>query len=90
MTEAAWSAWTPAGLRPYLDAALESFGPARLMIGSDWPVCLVASSYADVIGLVRDALGEYSVDEQERVLSGTAREFFQLTVEATSLQGDVT
>jgi L-fuconolactonase len=78
VTEADWTSWTPAQLRPYLDAALEAFGPARLMVGSDWPVCLVAASYAEVIGLVRDALGEYSDDEREQVLSGTAREFFRL------------
>jgi L-fuconolactonase len=78
VTEADWTCWTPAQLRPYLDAALETFGPARLMVGSDWPVCLVAASYVDVIGLVRDALGEYSDDEQEQILSGTAREFFRL------------
>jgi len=83
VTEADGGAWTPAQLRPYLDAALESFGPARFMIGSDWPVCLVAASYADVIGLVRDAIGEYSADEQARMLSGTAREFFHLEVGAT-------
>ena len=46
VTEADWASWTPAQLRPYLDAALECFGPSRLMIGSDWPVCLVAASYA--------------------------------------------
>lgn len=83
VTEAEWTSWTPAELRPYLDAALEAFGPSRLMIGSDWPVCLVAASYADVAGLVRDAIGEYSDDEQERILRGTARDFFRLKAEAT-------
>ena len=78
VTEADWRGWTPADLRPYLDAALESFGPSRLMIGSDWPVCLVAASYRDVIDLVRAAIGEYSSDEQERMLGGTARDFFRL------------
>jgi L-fuconolactonase len=78
VTEADWRTWTPAGLRPYIDAALESFGPSRLMIGSDWPVCLVAASYGDVIGLVRDAIAEYSNDEQEQMLGGTARDFFHL------------
>jgi L-fucono-1,5-lactonase len=81
VTEADWTAWTPAQLRPYIDAALESFGPSRLMIGSDWPVCLVAATYGDVIGLVRDAIGEYSVDEQEQILGGTARDFFRLKAE---------
>lgn len=84
VTEADWRAWTPAGLRPYLDAALEAFGPSRLMIGSDWPVCLVAASYRDVIDLVRDAIGEYSSDEQERILGGTAKEFFRLDEEPSA------
>jgi L-fuconolactonase len=78
VTEAGWQSWTPAQLRPYLDAALESFGPSRLMIGSDWPVCLVAASYGDVIALVRDAIAEYSSDEQEQMLGGTARDFYHL------------
>lgn len=76
VTETDWSSWMPAQLRPYIDAALESFGPSRLMIGSDWPVCLVAASYARVIDLVRDALGEYSIGEQQQILGGTAAEFF--------------
>jgi L-fuconolactonase len=83
VTEADWDSWTPAQVRPYIDAALESFGPSRLMIGSDWPVCLVAASYARVIGLVRDALGEYSIDEQKQILGGTATDFFRLKAEAT-------
>jgi L-fuconolactonase len=72
VTEADWRAWTPAALRPYLDTALEAFGPSRLMFGSDWPVCTVAATYAQVIGLVRDAIAEYSADEQARILGGTA------------------
>jgi len=86
VTEADWTAWTPAQLRPYVDLALESFGPSRLMIGSDWPVCLVAASYDRVIDLVRDAIGEYSVDEQEQILGGTAKSFFRLKAEATRTQ----
>ena len=78
VTEADWRKWTPGQLRPYLDTALDAFGPDRIMIGSDWPVCLVAASYADVIGLVRDAIGEYSVAEQQRMLAGTAADFWNL------------
>jgi L-fuconolactonase len=76
VTEAEWTSWTSEELRPYLDAALEAFGPSRLMIGSDWPVCLVAATYGDVIALVRDAIGEYSIDERDQILSGTAKEFY--------------
>lgn len=78
VTEADWRSWTPGQLRPYLDAALDAFGPDRLMIGSDWPVCLVAAPYVATLALVRDAVGEYSADEQRRILAGTAIEFWNL------------
>ncbi len=76
VTEADWRAWTPSQLRPYLDAALEAFGPARLMFGSDWPVCTVAAGYDQVIALVRDAIAEYSADEQTRMLWKTAEDVY--------------
>ena len=78
VTEADWRRWTPGQLRPYLDHALEAFGPSRLMIGSDWPVCTLAASYGETMALVVDALAEYSADEQTQVLSGTARAFWNL------------
>lgn len=84
VTEADWHTWTPAQLRPYLDAALDAFGPDRLMIGSDWPVCTLAAGYKDVIDLARDAIGEYSVAEQERMLGGTACEFWNITTKESS------
>jgi L-fuconolactonase len=76
VTEADWRGWTPAGLRPYLDVALEAFGPARVMIGSDWPVCTLAGSYGDVLALVRDAVGDYSTDEQAQILGKTAEDVY--------------
>ena len=84
VTEAHWKSWTAAQLRPYLDAALEAFGPSRLMMGSDWPVCLLAAHYDDVVALVRDALAEYSEDERQQVLGGTARRIFRLKAEQTA------
>jgi L-fuconolactonase len=41
---------------PYLDHLVDAFGPGRLMFGSDWPVCTLAASYAEVVSLARDAL----------------------------------
>ena len=79
VTEADWHAWTPAQLRPYLDAALDAFGPARVMFGSDWPVCTVAASYEQVVALVRDAIAEYSDDEQAQMLGGTAEAVYLRT-----------
>ncbi len=46
VTEADWRHWTEKDLEPYVDTVLEAFGPRRLMFGSDWPVCLIASSYS--------------------------------------------
>ncbi len=76
VTEAAWDAWTEADLRPYLEVALEAFGPSRLMVGSDWPVCLLAGDYARVIGLATDFVGSLSGDEQAAILGANALRFY--------------
>jgi L-fuconolactonase len=78
VTEADWSRWTPADLRPYIDTAIEAFGPRRIMFGSDWPVCLLAASYAAWHDLVATAICELSTDEQARIWSGTAIEAYRL------------
>jgi L-fucono-1,5-lactonase len=65
-------------LRPYLDAAVEAFGPARLMAGSDWPVCLLASGYGQWWGLLREYFAGFSEAERGMVFGGTAAEVYQL------------
>jgi L-fuconolactonase len=65
-------------LRPYLDVAVEAFGPARLLTGSDWPVCLVATGYGQWWGLLREYFAGFSEAEQERVFGGTAVEVYGL------------
>lgn len=77
-TEADFHKWTEAQLRPYIDAALEVFGPQRIMFGSDWPVCLAAIPYADWFAMVNRAIGGFSESERERVLGGTATEVYAL------------
>ncbi len=54
VTEADHESWQPADLRPFVDTALELFGPDRLMFGSDWPVCLLASSYERWLDTLRE------------------------------------
>jgi L-fuconolactonase len=76
VTEADWHSWTPAQLRPYVDGALEAFGPNRVMFGSDWPVCTVAASYEQVVALVREAIAEYSADEQAQIMGRTAEDVY--------------
>ena len=78
VTEADWQAWKPHDIRPYLDVAFECFGPSRLMIGSDWPVCTVAASYTQVANLVEDYLDGYATEEREAVLGGNATKFWRL------------
>jgi L-fuconolactonase len=80
VTEADWRHWTPAQLWPYLDVALECFGPHRLMIGSDWPVCTVAADYATTMTAVRDWTARLSRDERAAVLGGNAARFWNLRV----------
>ncbi len=72
VTEAAWDHWSAAGIRPYLEVALEAFGPARLLIGSDWPVCLLAGDYRRVIGLAADFVRSLSPDEQAAIFGANA------------------
>lgn len=78
VTEADWQAWKPEEVRTYLDVAFECFGPGRLMIGSDWPVCTVAASYERTMNLVRDYLSRYAAEEREAVLGGNAAKFWRL------------
>jgi len=78
VTEAAHGNWTPEQLRPYLDHALEIFGPHRLMFGSDWPVCLVATDYPRWFAFVESCTQRLTVAERERVLGGTAAEVYRL------------
>lgn len=78
VTEADWNIWTPESLRPYLDVVTEAFGPYRLMAGSDWPVCLVASGYAQWFGVLRDYFGRFSSQEQDAIFGATAIKFYGL------------
>jgi L-fuconolactonase len=79
VTEADWTQWTIAGLKPYVDVVLDAFGPSRLMFGSDWPVCLLAASYADVVGAAEELTSGLTVIEQARILGGTATEIYRLS-----------
>jgi L-fuconolactonase len=82
VTEADWQTWTRADLRPYLETALAAFGPQRLMFGSDFPVCLVAASYAEVYASIADFVGELSPSEQDDILGGNAARFYGVDFDA--------
>lgn len=76
-TEAA-PGWRPADLRPYLDVALDVFGPHRCMVGSDWPVSTLATTVQAWFDLVLDALAALSPGERDAVLHRTATSVYRL------------
>jgi len=78
VTEARWKAWRPADMHPYLDAVLEAFGPSRLMIGSDWPVCLLAGDYDRTMDVVVDWTSRLSAPERDAILGGNAARVYLL------------
>lgn len=78
VSEADWHGWQPSDITPYLDAVVEAFGTDRVMIGSDWPVCLLAASYSQVKYLMDQYFASFSTEEQNRVYGQNATDFYQL------------
>jgi len=78
VTEADWQRWKPEDITPYLDIAFATFGASRLMIGSDWPVCLVAGSYSRTLDVVKNYLQFYPAETRDAVLGENARRFWRL------------
>lgn len=78
VTEADWKKWTPEDLFPYLEIALELFGPERLMFGSDWPVCLLAGEYEQIFHVVQEFTQQLSESERDLILGETAADFYKV------------
>ena len=76
VTEARWDAWRPVDIHPYLDVVVEVFGPSRLMIGSDWPVCLLAGDYGRVMDVVVNYVERLSEDERHGILGENAAQVY--------------
>jgi L-fuconolactonase len=74
------ASWTAADLQPYVDRALELFGPDRLMYGGDWPVAILAGDYAQVWRETNAVLSALTEVERARILGGTATEFYRLAL----------
>jgi L-fuconolactonase len=79
VTEADRRRWTAGDLRPYVETAVDLFGPDRLMFGSDWPVCLLASSYGAVKEALSAALPAMTTAERAEIFGGTAARTYRLT-----------
>jgi L-fuconolactonase len=78
ITEADWHNWKPDDFKPYLDIVFGSFGPDRIMFGSDWPVCLLAGSYSQVKALVDDYVRGWPESDRAKFFGGNASRFYRL------------
>jgi L-fuconolactonase len=85
LTEAG-AGWDVETLRPYVRSAVEIFGPHRLMIGSDWPVSLLAADYATTLATLRETLAELNLadDDMDAILGRTAIHWYGLHVPEAS------
>jgi L-fuconolactonase len=79
VTEARWDGWTPGDLVPYVHRAVGWFGPDRCMFGSDWPVCLLAATYEQVMQAMRYALRDLDALAVEAVFGGNAVRVYRLS-----------
>jgi Amidohydrolase len=70
--------WTATDIRPYVEFAIELFGPRRLMFGSDWPAAELAGGYPRGWLAISSVLGELPPADRDAVLGGTAPVFHQL------------
>jgi L-fuconolactonase len=81
VTEANPKRWTAAELRPYLDTVVEAFGPKRLMVGTDWPVCLIETSYKGWWSLLREYFADFSADERASIFGACAMKTYGLKMD---------
>ena len=77
VTEADWTNWELTDFSVYLDTVFECFGSRRVMVGSDWPVCTVAGSYAQVMGITESYVEQFSDDEKRGIRGENARKFYR-------------
>jgi L-fuconolactonase len=76
VTEADWKQWRSDDFKPYLDIVFEAFGVDRLMFGSDWPVCLLAATYGEVVSLIADYIGKLPQPDIEKVFGLNSSRFY--------------
>ena len=78
VTEADWHDWKPQDFKDYFDIVVDVFGIDRILFGSDWPVCLLAASYKQVLQILKDYFSGYSKDEQQKIFGSNAISFYNL------------
>lgn len=79
MVTEAGADWNADRIRPFLRHVARAFGPERLVFGSDWPVCTLAASHAEVVKLARSLLSEiYGPEDLDRIFRSNAAAFYRL------------
>jgi L-fuconolactonase len=78
VTEVRDAEWTPALIAPYLDTALEAFGPDRILFGTDWPVCLLRCEYRTWAEAVTSFISTLTPTEQDAIMGGNAVRAYRL------------
>lgn len=80
VTQVPGFSWKTSDLLPFLEVVSDAFGPDRIMFGSDWPVCLSAASYKEVIGSVEELFKSYSKEDKAKIFGQNAAEFYNLKI----------
>ena len=77
-TEADWGGWEKNDLFPYMEIALDAFGPQRMMFGSDWPVARLAIEYGPWVEICREFISKLSEKEQSLIEGEVATQVYGL------------
>ncbi|WP_163517426.1 amidohydrolase family protein [Gelidibacter japonicus] len=77
-TEADWNTWDKTSMQPYLEVIFNAFGTKRTLFGSDWPVSLLAGTYAEIITLVEAYISKFSETEQQQIMGLNAKTWYHL------------
>ena len=78
VTQVSDPSWNDSDLFPFLEVVTAAFGSDRLMFGSDWPVCLSAATYEEVLEVVEEFYRDFSGEEKEMIFGGNATRFYNL------------
>ena len=78
VTEAGWQSWEEKDFIPYIDVVVNAFGAGRIMFGSDWPVCMLAAKYNEVLQIVENYFTSFTPNEQDKFFGQNAIEFYNL------------
>jgi L-fuconolactonase len=78
ITEADHKRWKPSDLTPYISHIVRIFGADRLMFGSDWPVCILAGAYDEVLNALKSNLNNLTDQQTDNIFGGTAARFYRI------------